>query len=211
MNRNVARSRVIATALQPSWLRVLPIVVFAMLAPWTLAGCLVKGPPAGSTLPTASTTPALSPPESDVEVPDVATRTRDSARRVLERRGLRMGSILRESSQEVDEGRVVRSVPAAGEMVPTGTEVQVIISTGVEEQSEPDADSRDETRPVPDVIGQSLEEALDSLTERSFQARIEEVEAQGRPLGIITDQTPEAGIRHRIGGTVTIVVTGPPR
>lgn len=116
-----------------------------------------------------------------------------------------MGSVSRASSGEVDEGLVVRSIPAAGERVATGTEVELVVSTGTEEPTTPG--DRGESRAVPDVMGLPLQEALDTLTERGFHARIEEVAAQGRPPGIIASQAPEPGIRHPVSGTVTIVVT----
>jgi hypothetical protein len=218
VNTSGARSRVTSPAFRSGSLILLPVVVVAMLAPWILAGCLVKGPPAAPAVPvspSAGMTPAVVSPDSEAEVPDLYRRTQQSAKRALERRGLRVGPISQESSDEVDEGRVVRSVPAAGEKVPSGTEVRLIISTGTGESTSTgtgestEPDSRDGTLPVPDVIGLPLAEALDALTGVGFEPRIEEVEAQGRPPGIIVDQVPEAGTRLPISGTVTIVVTRP--
>ena len=92
--------------------------------------------PSPSAVPTASPVPSPSPSPSPeptvalVTVPDVSGLDEASARAELANEGLVPGDVLLRASRPVPAGSVIRTVPAAGESVETGTSVQLVVSQG---------------------------------------------------------------------------------
>jgi hypothetical protein len=68
--------------------------------------------------------------ERIIAVPDLARMTRARAERVLAESGLVLGETVEESSEVVRRNSVVRTEPAAGEELPVGSTVFVVVSTG---------------------------------------------------------------------------------
>lgn len=127
------------------------------------------------------------------EVPDVSGRTSNEAANVLGRAGFAT-AFAEEPSDDVPEGRVIRTEPDAGEVVERGTEVRVFVSTG------PDSVT------VPSVLDLSVDQATAELRAAGFR-----VQLQTRTVldpgddGLVVDQSPDGGKAAR-GSTVTIVV-----
>ena len=68
---------------------------------------------------------------ANVVLPDtLAGLTESSARDALEELGLRGGTITEETSAEVTEGRVITTNPQAGQTVPVGSAVNLVLSNG---------------------------------------------------------------------------------
>ena len=71
------------------------------------------------------------PPEPEgVEVPPLRGEDEDEAKDILKDLGLEVGQVTREASTEVEEGKVIRTSPAAGETVGPGDEVDIVVSSG---------------------------------------------------------------------------------
>ncbi|HYD09976.1 MAG TPA: PASTA domain-containing protein [Acidimicrobiales bacterium] len=119
-------------------------------------------------------------------VPDLRGAPADQARADLEEMGLVVAPI-EEFSDDVEAGRVIATRPGSGEQLNKGDTVELVVSKG------PDLVE------VPNVIGMSLDEALDVLERSDFN-----VEAEGPPRGRVFESDPSAGTRARRGGTVTI-------
>ncbi|OUM43948.1 Stk1 family PASTA domain-containing Ser/Thr kinase [Arthrobacter sedimenti] len=97
------------------------------------AGDVISSDPsAGASVETESRvniTVSLGP--ANVVLPDkLAGLTESSARDALEDLGLKGGEITEETSAEVAEGRVIRTNPQAGQSVPVGTSVDLVLSNG---------------------------------------------------------------------------------
>ena len=93
-----------------------------------------------------------------VRVPSVANLPVKQVVNRLEDRGLR-ADLDKRSSDSVDEGLAIRSVPGAGEVVERGETVKVFISSGPEQVE------------VPDVIGLSRESAEARISDAGLRAR----------------------------------------
>ena len=69
--------------------------------------------------------------------------------------------------------------------------------------------TREETKPVPDVTGATLEQALGRLQEEGFQVAVERANSQA-PEGTVFEQDPAAGEDAEEGSTVTVSVSEGP-
>jgi beta-lactam-binding protein with PASTA domain len=135
-----------------------------------------------------------------IPVPDVVGWSEDAAKARLEEDELTVGEIRREPSENVAEGEVIRTDPAAGVEVKEGTSVTLTISTGLP------------LIPVPDVVGLSEDAAVAMLVEDGFRVG----EVQSEPSENVAEGTviridPAAGVDAREGANVTLTIsTGPP-
>ncbi|HEX5038776.1 MAG TPA: Stk1 family PASTA domain-containing Ser/Thr kinase [Candidatus Limnocylindria bacterium] len=75
-------------------------------------------------------TPFVSTGAEQVAVPRLTGQTETDARNRLAEVGLAAGNITREPNQEIASGSVIRTNPPAGQDVPAGSEVDLVISTG---------------------------------------------------------------------------------
>jgi serine/threonine-protein kinase len=133
---------------------------------------------------------------ADRPVPDVLGRTLEGAAFELGRAGLTLGEVVILDDPEVPPGAIASADPAPGTEVPIETAVDLVISGGRT------------AVPVPDVVNDSEQAAVDALEGAGFvvalAARL--VAADGAGLGAVFEQFPEAGTDYRPGQTVTIVV-----
>ncbi|MFY9586836.1 MAG: Stk1 family PASTA domain-containing Ser/Thr kinase, partial [Actinomycetota bacterium] len=71
------------------------------------------------------------PPEpAGQQVPDLKGEDEDEAKEFLLDNGFTVGKVTHETSTEVEEGKVIRTSPAAGETVKEGDEVDIVVSSG---------------------------------------------------------------------------------
>jgi tetratricopeptide (TPR) repeat protein len=91
-------------------------------------------------------------------------------------------------------GQIVEQDPAAGEEVPVGTTVTVVISAGIEIT-------------VPSVLDQTEESAVTELKLAGFQVSIVPAESNTVPEGSVSAQEPHPGAQAKPGDTVEITVS----
>jgi eukaryotic-like serine/threonine-protein kinase len=126
-----------------------------------------------------------------VPVPtDLKGGTRASAEQRLKAAGLTPD--VKEVDSDEREGIVV-DVPRAGDRVPKGTKIEVLVSNG-------------KVKGVPDVEGLSEDAARRLLTQNGFKVETRDGEPSDTP-GIVTDQSPNGGARAKRGDTVVITVS----
>ncbi|GAA1472545.1 Stk1 family PASTA domain-containing Ser/Thr kinase [Corynebacterium felinum] len=131
-----------------------------------------------------------------IELPDYAGYTREAAASDLAAKGLQV-QISEEANPTVERGDVIRTNPAAGSSIQSGTTVTLFVSSGKE------------VTEVPDLTGKSTAEAnnilnaagleLDSVVREDSSDKVEE--------GKIMEQTPSAGSQVSKGSKVTITVS----
>ncbi len=146
-----------------------------------------------------------------VGVPDVEGNTRDEAARTLEDAGFEVEVEADKSSGE-DEGKVVAQEPRAEKSAEAGSSVEITVGEGpgegeepgdgggsggggggVVENPEPEAAPPVDSRiPVPDVIGESVEEAERTLEDAGFSTDTEYVES-GLAAGTVVATDPDPG------------------
>ena len=95
------------------------------------------------------------------------------------------------------EGAIISQTPAAGETLREGSRIYVIVSGR-------------QVAEVPDVGGQTSEEATQTLEETGFEVEEETGESSETYKGYVTGQDPRDGRTAEVGSTVTITVGGGP-
>jgi serine/threonine-protein kinase len=165
------------------------------------AGSVLRmDPPPGTSLDRGSTVtivPSTGPPPRDV--PDVTGSTLEKARTAIKRAKLVPGEPTLEFSQDVPEGSVISQTPSDGQ-APQGSTVELVVSKGPP------------PRPVPDVVGRSVEDAQRILTDAGFVATVgEEKFSDEIPRGQVIRQSPAPPEKLQPGATITLVVSRGPR
>ncbi|MFC8831229.1 PASTA domain-containing protein [Streptomyces sp. NPDC057137] len=134
-----------------------------------------------------------------VRVPDLAGKSLADAKDALRKAGLAPGVITRSFDEETDQGAVIRSQPKAGTELRPDAGVALVVSKG---------------RPVhmPDVTGQSEEEATASLEDAGLDVKIA-AERVNSPedAGAVAEQSAKEGSKLARGDTVTLTISKGPR
>ncbi|MEV8365768.1 Stk1 family PASTA domain-containing Ser/Thr kinase [Streptomyces niveus] len=134
-----------------------------------------------------------------VRVPDLAGKSLADAKDALKKVGLAPGVITRSFDEETAQGGIIRSQPKAGTELRPDAGVALVVSKG---------------RPVhmPDVTGQSEEEATASLEDAGLDVKIaaERVNSPEEE-GSVAEQSAKEGSRLARGDTVTLTISKGPR
>lgn len=128
-------------------------------------------------------------------VPELFGESRRSAQLLLERAGLAFAGVTRAPSEEVGQDLVVASDPPAESVLPRGTAVALLVSTGpgVEEFV------------MPDLAGRELNGARRQLEALGFKVLV----PPGAPnVGAIVSQSPPPGARVTTDTPVVLQATG---
>lgn len=131
----------------------------------------------------------------NVAVPNVVGLTRQDAEAALEDAGLRF-VVAENPSTEVAEGVVMSQLPAAGDSVAQGTTIGIEVSSGAPEDAS--------TVSVPDVVGEPLADAQNTLSGAGFESLPVSVNGTGKPQNEIVAQSPGADEDVPAGSTVVI-------
>lgn len=131
-----------------------------------------------------------------VTVPSVVGQDRQSAKKILTDEGLRLGAIYTRRTSEAVAGIVLQQSPIEGEEVPRNKTVNLTLS------APPLAN-------VPNVVGQTKEEATAALSSAGFKVTSGE-ENDTIPAGVVMRQTPGGGTRLATGEHVRLVLSAGP-
>ena len=147
----------------------------------------------GSTVEiTVSTGPEVMP------VPDVEGLDVIAAVNALREEGFVVNATqIEEPSEEIEEGKVTRTEPAAAQLVAVGSQISIVVSTGVP------------TVPVPSVVNLLIDSARSTLLLEGLVVGgpiFVEVPAGSPSVGRVISQDPEAFEEVEIGFVVTITV-----
>lgn len=106
--------------------------------------------------------------------------------------------IEKELSEDVEVGKVISLDPGEGSTVPEGTEVTIVVSKG----------EGDTMVKIPNLVGLTKENGVQSLTDSGLIVEIEEVykESAGVAVGEIYEILPKPGTRVESGSTVVVRV-----
>jgi serine/threonine-protein kinase len=129
-----------------------------------------------------------------VTVPNLVGENASDAADRLHRRGLEI-AYRNVESDDVPRDEVISQDPEAGSEVREGATVTVTISGGKG------------TLPVPDVIGQSQENAEQSLKTLGFKTSVKQAFSDSVPEGDVISVSPEVGKQATRGRTITLTVS----
>jgi beta-lactam-binding protein with PASTA domain/predicted Ser/Thr protein kinase len=103
-------------------------------------------------------------------------------------------NVIREPHDTAEEGFVFAQSPESGEKVDEGSQVDIYVSTGPP------------TAEVPDVVGQTRDDAVASLAREGFEANVVPIFSD-KQEGTVTAQDPQAGEEREVGTRVRINVS----
>jgi beta-lactam-binding protein with PASTA domain len=136
---------------------------------------------------------------SDVAVPDVVGQTEADATVAITAAGLVAGAS-QAPDDTVPAGSVISQDPPGGAMAPTGSTVNIVVSTG------PDTS----TVPVPDVTGQPEGDAQATLEGEGFVVTSTQQASPDVEIGLVISTNPSAGTEVAQGTTVEMIVSSGP-
>jgi serine/threonine-protein kinase len=127
-----------------------------------------------------------------INVPNVAGKSSSDARTALEAAGFVFASS-GDFSDEVAEGRVIRTDPSGGSLAPKGSRITAIVSKGPK------------PFPMPNLVGMSLGDAKAKASSLGLVVRNEyPVPGSGKPHGQVQGQNPTAGSVVRKGSPIDL-------
>jgi beta-lactam-binding protein with PASTA domain len=129
-----------------------------------------------------------------VPVPDLTGSTRAAAAEAVGRAGLTVGNVSERASEEVPEGGVLDWSPKGG-TAPTGSAVDLVVSSGPA------------PRTVPDVSGRSFDAASTALGGLGLKVARSDDYSDTVPEGQVISTNPAASSKVARGSTVTVVVS----
>jgi eukaryotic-like serine/threonine-protein kinase len=132
------------------------------------------------------------------DVPSVDGLTRSQARSRLRAAGFEIEE-RRESSDSVPSGKAIRTSPPADTRLKKGSQVILLISTGVEQVE------------VPDVTGQQFDSAAKELQDRGFKVQRNDQVTDDEDPGTVLKQSPGANQKIDKGSTITLAVAKEPQ
>jgi serine/threonine-protein kinase len=173
---------------QPWWMWLLVLLAIILLGAIGFLGAQILGgltPGNGTPSPSADT----------FEMPDWTDRPLAEVRTLADQAGLEIGVIDREPSDEIDDGRVISTDPAGGEEVAEGDIVDLVVSTGAEEVA------------VPRLIGQTEQQAIETLREADLRLGQVTREPSSEPAGTVLRSSPAEGVTVSPGDQVDLVIS----
>ncbi|MEO0617227.1 MAG: PASTA domain-containing protein, partial [Pseudomonadota bacterium] len=139
---------------------------------------------------------AVSTGSADVDVPVTAGSTAAEAETLIVAAGLVVGDVASEASDTVPVGQVIRTVPGAGETVPRGSNVQIVVSTGPANVSVPAVTNLTEAAATTDIEGATL--VVGTVTGAADDMV---------PVGNVISQDPVAGAMVSANTPVDLVIS----
>jgi len=131
----------------------------------------------------------------DAVVPDVAGQSADSAKTTLAAVGLTVSKVQLVDNPGLDKGKVVETVPAAGETAPAGSAVLLKVSSGKVK--------------VPDEVGSDRGVAQQALTDLKLKTKTTFKDSPDKPEGTVLAQT-HVGDSVDVGTVIDLVVAQTP-
>ncbi|HEX6655054.1 MAG TPA: Stk1 family PASTA domain-containing Ser/Thr kinase [Candidatus Limnocylindria bacterium] len=139
-----------------------------------------------------------SPSAATFQLPDYADEVIAAARRDAEGRGLVVTRVDRAASEEVQEGHVISTTPPAGTLMSRGDSIVFTVSSGPE------------TVPVPRLIGQTEQQAVDTLRAVGLEVGNVTHRPDPAPEGRVISSDPGEGIDVPKGSQVDLVLSSGP-
>jgi serine/threonine-protein kinase len=132
------------------------------------------------------------------KVPTVVGLSRDDAIAALRGAKLDIGQVIERPGPEA-RGMVLSSEPGAGQQVPQGTPVELVVSTGPSELR------------MPDVVGRELFEVRATLEQLGLKIGETQYDSTSAlPTGLVVSQAPPAGSPVTAAAFISIRVSGRP-
>lgn len=131
-----------------------------------------------------------------IPVPDVVGMTESAAKNELTQSGFKIGRVTSKYSGE-EKGTVIEQDPNANDEAEEGSDVRLVVSKGLE------------PNPVPDLVGKTRQEAIDTIRDAGFVPSINTEREASDTIGTghVVSQDPASGDDLEKGGTITITLS----
>ena len=172
---------------QPWWMWLLAVLAVVLLGTIGFLGAQVLG----GLGPSTSQTPV----PSGLTVPDWVGDQIASVRADAIRLGIDLVELDPEASDTVPVDRVIRVSPDEGTPIEEGARVEVVVSSGEEQVA------------VPILIGQTREEAIDTLDRNGLDLGRVTSAPSDQPAGEVISTNPSAGVEVGVGSQVDLVLS----
>ena len=170
------------------------VAVVGLIPLWVVVYRAYSAP---SPTPVPPTQPAVTAPTQEANmqtVPDLEGRSASDATATLGSLG--MGYVLEERTDpDLAEGTVVEQSPSAGEQVPAGSEIRLVVSSLGREMT------------MAKVVGYPLDAVLEGLGSDGLRVHTDRVWS-AEQVGQVLAQRPGEGVPVRAGDVVTLAVSG---
>ncbi|MCR5586830.1 MAG: Stk1 family PASTA domain-containing Ser/Thr kinase [Lachnospiraceae bacterium] len=137
-------------------------------------------------------------------IPEVAEKSEEEAREILEKAGLQVSSVKTEYSDKVEKGKAVGTDPVVGTSVEEGSSVILIMSNG----------SESNMASVPNLVGKKETVALKKISEAGLvveSASVTYANSSTVEEGLIIDQSLAAGTEVEKGTSIYYTVSSGPK
>jgi serine/threonine protein kinase/beta-lactam-binding protein with PASTA domain len=128
-------------------------------------------------------------------IPSLVSLTPEAAVNVIAKYPLKVGELKEVFNPKVPKGFVISSTPAKGEKVKRDTQVNLLISKGVQ------------TFAMASYLGKSRDQALNELTDAGFNVEISDIYDEKIMSGLVISQTPAGGTEAPKGTRVVLTVS----
>ncbi len=177
---------------QPWWMWLLVLLAIVLLGAIGFLGAQILG---GLGPGQSSATPSA----SQFELPDWQDKPVAQVRSEADDLGLVIGSTDDEPSDRIEDGRVIRTDPPAGELVSQGETIDLVVSSGAESVD------------VPRLIGQTEDQAAQTLQNADLElGQVTREFSSDQPDGRVIRSDPPQGVAVEPGSQVDIVVSRGP-
>lgn len=137
--------------------------------------------------------------EETVEMIDIRGKSYDDAKTALNQLGLGIESAGSEETDEYEEGQIIKQSVDAGTVVEKNTTIKVIVAVKEIEMVK-----------IPDVTGQSKEDAIYRLEQEGFHVDYTETFHDTVKAGKVVKTSPDAGTEQEKGTTVYLTISKGP-
>ena len=140
----------------------------------------------------------LSRTPATIAIPDVAGQTVAEAKETLKKANFEIGEEKSETSEKVEEGRIIRTDPDAGTGRKEGTKINLVVSSGKQSFQ------------LSNYIGRKSTDVIAELKQKKVPEnliKIEEEESSESEAGTVLRQSPAAGTTYDLSKASTITLT----
>ncbi|MEP7040847.1 MAG: Stk1 family PASTA domain-containing Ser/Thr kinase [Chloroflexota bacterium] len=175
---------------QPWWIWLLALLAVLLLGTMGFLGAQLLGGLGPNSSPT--------PTPTGLTVPNWVGDPIAGVRAEAERLGLVLDEHLPEPNDTVPVDHVIRTDPASGIAVKRGDTIEVWVSSGTEQV------------PVPNLVGQTRQEATDTLRSKGLELGQVSSAPSDRREGDVISSNPSAGVPVGVGSQVDLVLSQGP-
>lgn len=143
--------------------------------------------------------------KSTVSVPDVRGETYADAEKILKKKGLKIKKAGEEASDEYEKGEIISQDPGPSKKAEVDSTVEVIVSTGEEEEEE---------LRIPSVAGETEDDAMEILVDAGFSSSNITPSTQSSdevPAGKVIGTNPKEGSGVSADTQITLYVSSGPK